>query len=276
LRYNASVNRNIPLILSPMAEMARKVDPDRFLCAMFAPEDKREGLFILLAFNHEIARIRELVSEPMIGRIRLEWWREAIDEIAAGRPARRHEVLGPLATAMHLYQLPVDAFHALIDAREPDLDPAPFASMAEVLVYAEHTTLPLYHLWQRVQGLEERAIDKEVAAAWALCGLLRALPQQQGMGRLFLPDDLLLKHGLIRSEALADRQREQLRPAVAEVASIALAKIKGQRGPWPTLTRLYLKQLKKSGWDVYDNRHRQPHPLAALWLLYDYYRARWN
>lgn len=55
----------------------QRLDPDRWLTTLFAPDASRPGLFALYAFNAEIARARESVSQPMIGQIRLQWWREA-------------------------------------------------------------------------------------------------------------------------------------------------------------------------------------------------------
>ncbi len=78
--------------LSDCARLLRRYDYDRFLTGLFAPAGRREALYAVYAFNLEIARTREAVSEPMLGQIRLQWWREAIEEIYAGR-VRRHEVV---------------------------------------------------------------------------------------------------------------------------------------------------------------------------------------
>ena len=73
--------------LSPLAALVRRHDRDRFQTALFAPAARREALFALYAFNYEIARVRESVREPMLGQIRLQWWREAIDAAFAGERA---------------------------------------------------------------------------------------------------------------------------------------------------------------------------------------------
>ena len=83
--------------LSYPASLVRQHDHDRFLCSLFAPSEKREGLFALYAVNSEIARTREIVSEPMLGLIRLQWWREAIDSVYSDTP-REHEVVKALHT----------------------------------------------------------------------------------------------------------------------------------------------------------------------------------
>ena len=86
--------------LSYSAQQVRLSDPDRFLTALFAPAAARENLFALYAFNLEVARIPELVHEPMMGQIRLQWWRERFDEIYAGQPRDGAETPQALAAAI--------------------------------------------------------------------------------------------------------------------------------------------------------------------------------
>src|SRR6266702_8323096 len=78
--------------LSPVAALVRRHDHDRFQTVLFAPAARREALFALYAFNYEIARVRENVSQPVLGQIRLRWWRESIAAAFAGGPVRRHIV----------------------------------------------------------------------------------------------------------------------------------------------------------------------------------------
>ena len=78
-----------------IAALVRRHDPDRFLTALFAPPDRRDALLTLYAFNHELARAREVASEPPLALIRLQWWREVVE----GEP-KRHEVATPLSEAI--------------------------------------------------------------------------------------------------------------------------------------------------------------------------------
>ncbi len=80
-----------------LAEFVRRHDPDRFLCSLFAPRERRDALFALVAFNPELARAREAARNPMVALMRLQWWRDAVEEAAARKPPRRHEVAEPLA-----------------------------------------------------------------------------------------------------------------------------------------------------------------------------------
>ena len=109
--------------LSPCAAYVRANDPDRFLITLFAPPPLREPLFALWAFNHEVAKTREVTTEPLLGQIRLQWWREAVEEAAAGKP-RKHEVVEGLTAAIAA-GLGHKSLAALIDARERDWDDTP-------------------------------------------------------------------------------------------------------------------------------------------------------
>src|SRR5690349_12291061 len=130
--------------LSYCADLVRRADYDRYLTALFAPAEARERLFALYAFNHEIARVRETVSEPMLGQIRLQWWREAIAGIYDGKP-RKHAVVEALAAAAAATRAPRAGFEALIDAREADLAGRAPATLAELESYCEGSSAQL--LW---------------------------------------------------------------------------------------------------------------------------------
>jgi phytoene synthase len=103
--------------LSDLGALVRRHDPDRFLTALFAPPRARESLFLLYAVNHELARAREVASEPMLALIRLQWWRE----VAQGA-RRRHQVAGPLGEALDAGRLDPADLLAMIDGRERECD----------------------------------------------------------------------------------------------------------------------------------------------------------
>jgi phytoene synthase len=108
-------------LASRLAQSVRAADPDRYFSALFAPAPLRAHLFALYAFNHEVARIAETVREPMLGAIRLEWWRETLEYAAKGQP-RNHDVARGLASlfAAHKVELSV------LEASSP---PAPSTPM---------------------------------------------------------------------------------------------------------------------------------------------------
>jgi phytoene synthase len=100
----------------------RAADRDRFLASLFAPEPQRRGLLALLAFDHELARTRSVTREPMLARIRLEWWREAVVEAAGEGKPRAQPIVEVLSEIVRRHKLPAQRFFDLIDAREEEIE----------------------------------------------------------------------------------------------------------------------------------------------------------
>src|SRR5579871_3716261 len=84
----------------------RTADRDRFLAALFAPEPQRSGLLALLAFDHELSRTRTVTREPMLARIRLEWWRQAVAEAAGEGKPRAQPIVESLSEIVRRHGLP--------------------------------------------------------------------------------------------------------------------------------------------------------------------------
>ncbi|MEP3112934.1 squalene/phytoene synthase family protein [Nisaea sp.] len=211
------------LTLSAPAALVRRHDLDRFRFALFAPSKHREAVFTLFAFNHEVAKTRESVSETMIGAIRLQWWRDSIEGIYSGAP-RDHEVIGPLAACVSGYGLPREAFDALIDARERDLEDRPMANLAETESYLRATTQPLVNLLTRVlapcQSTDTDGLA-DIAAGHALVGKLRAVAFDESVRRPFLSRESLEAHGGESRQFAELKADDGARKAVREMAEHA-------------------------------------------------------
>ena len=257
--------------LSYCAEQVRRFDNDRFLCTLFAPPPEREALAALYAFNLEIARVRESVREPMLGRIRLQWWRDAVEAIFAGAP-QREPVAEALAAAVDRFGLGREHLDRLIDAREFDLDDRPPATLDDLVRYAEGTGAPLVKLSAEVMGVRDAgamAAAEDLGTAWALTGLIRAVPFHARARRLYLPAALSRKAGL-DVLAMFERGSTPGLPAVIEAvagrAEQHLAAARGARRSVPaqalpaflpaTLAGLYLKRIAAAGYDPFDARLR--------------------
>lgn len=271
--------------LSYCAEQVRRQDRDRFLTALFASAERREDLFALYAFNLEVARTREMVREPMMGLIRLQWWREAIDGIYGGA-VRRHEVVRPLAAAVARHRLSRSHFDRLLAAREADMEDAPPATMQALLDYAEGSSaslvlLALEVLSQNGEGREGPAVaaGRQVGIAWALVGLMRAIPFHAQAKRLYLPEDLMARTGVRRGDIFEFRPSPALAEAVRAVAADADAHLTRARALKRSVPRnlvpallpavlagLYLRQLAKARYDVFDARVQEAPPGRA-WRL---------
>ena len=162
------------MLSAPTLAQLKSVDPDRCRAAVFAGKAGRERLLLLYAFHYELAKVPELVSEPMIGQIRYQWWREAIAEIYEGKPVRNHEITTPLAGMMQAYDVPRIWLDRLIDGRERDLDPRPFANIAEAKDYCRGTSGLLMQIAAKLLGTEPGEAVVSAGEAWGLTGLARA------------------------------------------------------------------------------------------------------
>lgn len=167
--------------LSPCAALVRRGDPDRFLAAMTAPPAARERLFALYAFNIEVARIPAATSEPMLGLIRLQWWRESVDLIYAGRP-RAHEVVAPLAETIAAADLPRAPFDALLTARGWEVEPQPWPDLDALLRHLDATAGALLALSAHALAGAPVAAAAPAGRAFGAAAWLRAAPALRAAG----------------------------------------------------------------------------------------------
>lgn len=199
----------------------REHDYDRYLLSLFAPASARSYLWALFAFNYEIAKTREVVSDTTIGLIRLQWWRDAIAEIYEGRDVRRHEVVQPLAEAIQKFDLPREQFDNLIYAREFDLEGVSPANIEGLINYCDYTNTPLTHLALKIIGLEENEeAVKAVSVHYALVGTLRAVPYMFNDRRMMLPSDVLAKNDMSIQKIFDFNEVKNLPQVISELLSV--------------------------------------------------------
>lgn len=154
----------------------KQADPDRVRAAYFAEEEARHRLMLLYAFHMELAKVPELVSEPMIGQIRYQWWREAIAEIYETDSVRKHEITTPLRRLLLDFEVPRFWVDQLIDGRERDIDPRPFETLSEAQNYCANTSGVLMKIAVKLFNTDPKDPIGHAGTAWGLTGLARAYP----------------------------------------------------------------------------------------------------
>lgn len=207
------------------AALVERGDPDRFLAAMAGPVAARRVLFPLYAFNLEVARAPWVTAEPMIAEMRLRWWRDVLEEIAAGGPVRRHEVATPLAEAIDAEG--ARALDALVAARGWDVARDPFAGPDAFTVHLDATAGTLMWVAARTLGTPRDAapVVRDMGWGQGLASWLQAVPTLEAAGRMPLVDGRpgavqgLARDGL-RRIARARRGRHAV-PAAAAPALMA-------------------------------------------------------
>jgi phytoene synthase len=217
---------------SAVAAIVRRHDRDRFQTALFAPPAHRDALLALYAFNYEIARVRESVTEPALGQIRLEWWRETIAAAYGGAPPPRHPVAEALSEVIGALAPTREHFEGLLEARAADLGDEPPADLAALEDYAEGTSSPLVYLALEVLGArdpEAAAAGRHAGIAYALAGMLRALPSIARSGRRIIPAEIAARCRLGQEDWRAPRGTPALRASVAEIAAAAASHLSAAR-----------------------------------------------
>lgn len=269
--------------LSPCGRIVRDLDRDRYLTAVIAPPEIREALFALYAFNVEVAKTREMVSEPMMGQIRLQWWRDSIDGVYEGNE-RRHEVVTPLGETIRRHGLERDGFLRIIDSRERDLADEPPATLAELERYAGDGAGTLLLLALRIAAPgssgEAEGAARDIGIAWALIGIARAVPFLARSRTTLLPDDLVAEAGVEKGllwelkphpglsravEVLCAKAADRLRAARAvrrEVPKAALPILRST-----AILDSHLKVLRRAGHNPFDARVVLGSPLRQWRLM---------
>lgn len=262
--------------------LVRAGDPDRFYAALLAPPDKQPLLHALFAFNLEIARIRESVSEPLPGEIRLQWWRDALSTEAAG-DAQANPVAAGLALAIEAGRLPREALLALIEARVFDLYDDPMPSLNDLEGYCGETSSALIRLAALIleDGRDPGAAEAagHGGVAYAVTGLLRAFPWHARRGQVYLPKDILDRHGVTRDDIVLGRGGPGVLAALAEMRTLARSHLaKARAAPPPpgsalpaflplVLVEPYLAVMERGDYDPYRSVVDIPgwRKLARLW-----------
>lgn len=203
-------------------ETVRATDRDRYLCALYAPADKRDAIMALYAFNAEIAAVRDRIHEALPGEVRLQWWRDVI--AAGGADGAGHPLATTLIRAIADYGLPKQAFDNYLEARIFDLYDDPMPSRTDLEGYCGETASTLIQLASMV--LDARAapgfaeLAGRAGCAQAITGLLLLLPLHRARGQCYVPGDLLAAAGTSRDELLAGEAGSER----AVAAMIALAR----------------------------------------------------
>ena len=183
------------------AKIVRIGDPDRFLATMAAPDIMRPAMFAIYAFNVEVSRAPWLTREPMIAEMRLQWWRDALEEIGQGGLVRRHEVATPLAQFLDHEGAAI--LDDLVLARKWDCYKEPFENARHFRKYIEATSGGLMWAVARAVGVRTgEAAIRNVGAAAGLANWLRAVPELTARGRTPLVDP--------RPKAISDLARAAL------------------------------------------------------------------
>lgn len=204
------------------ADLVRAQDFRTYTASLFVAPDVRRAWLALAAFNAEVAHVRDHVSQPLPGEIRLQWWRDVLTGEGQGTrgEAEANPVAAEVLRAIAQYALPVESLARLIDAHVFDVYDDPMPDMAALEAHCRDTAAALYDLRARVLGAsspEVARIADHAGIAEGLTDVMLALPKHAARRQLYLPRDLMNLHGVIAEEMFLHRAGAPLGEALAHL-----------------------------------------------------------
>jgi len=263
------------------ADLVREHDRDRYLATLFAPAASRDALFALYAFALEIGRVRDVAREPMPGEIRLQWWREVLEGQRDGEAAA-HPLAAALVATVARYRLDAARLVAFIDAATFDLYDEPFKTLDDLDNHAALTEGLLMSVAAKILGHEGFAVEaltRHAGIALTIARLLLALPKHSARHQLYIPLEVLDRHGVARDALFAGQESDALGAALGELRRHARRQLQAatlEAGEVPAgvmpavlpvaLVAPTLKRMNRHGYEPFA-----PEPLSRLrrqWLIW--------
>jgi phytoene synthase len=263
-------------------ELVRTHDFVNYATTLFAPLRCRRALLALYAFNVEIVRIREQITQPLPGEIRLQWWIDMVGGAGQGG-VEGNPVAAELLLAIRDHGLPVELLSRLIEAHQFDLYNDPMPDMATLERYLGDTSCALFSLASRVVGHQSDETDHLARHAGLACGMARVIAKfgfDASRRQSYLPLQLLEQHGVDLEQMFAGRGTPSLRAAISGLADEARSHREVALGLLPNLppqsrgVYLPLALVRRALNDVdTDINPFVPRPVSRLRILWSMWRA---
>jgi 15-cis-phytoene synthase len=201
------------------ADLVRAHDFPRYASTLFVPAAKRRALLAIYAFNVEISRVREQVSQPLPGEIRLQWWTDMLAGAAHGG-VEGNPVAAEVLLAIRSRRLPVERLSRLIDEHQFDLYNDPMPTKAALEGYINDTSSALFSLGAAIAGVQSDEIDhlaRHAGLAQGMARVMAGLPLDASRRQLFVPLQWLESHGSSIEEVFAGKETPKLRAALDQL-----------------------------------------------------------
>jgi len=265
------------------ADLVRTHDFDRYASTLFIASDKRRALLALYAFNTEISRVREQVSQPLPGEVRLQWWTDMLSGAGHGG-VEGNPVAAELLRAIRTCNLPAEPLARLIDEHQFDLYNDPMPSLAALEAYIADTSGALFALAARIMGRQSDEIDhlaRHAGLAQGMARMIAALRSDAARRQLFMPLQILEQHGSGLEEVFAAKETPKLRAALDELIGELRAHLRtalalladAPREVRPVFLPLALVRRDVKRMSRADNDPFAPRPRSRFRTLWTLWRA---
>jgi phytoene synthase len=205
------------------ADLVRNHDFPRYAATLFVPAAERRALVALYAFNVEIVRVRDQVSQPLPGEIRFQWWTDLFSGLVHGS-AEGNPVAAELLRAIRDFDLPVEPLSLLVDEHQFDLYNDPMPTMTALEGYLAATSSALFALAARIMGEASDASEhlaRHAGLAQGIAQVIANLPRDSAHRQLFLPQQFLTSHGCGIEDLFAGKQTPNLNAVLDQLVGEA-------------------------------------------------------
>lgn len=212
-----------PDTVSYCADLVRSHDFPRYVATLFAPAAERRALLALYAFNVEIVRVRDQVSQPLPGEIRFQWWTDLLSGHVHGS-AEGNPVAAELLRAIRDFDLPVEPLSLLVDEHQFDLYNDPMPTMAALEGHLAATSSALLALAARIMASPSDAAEhlaRHAGLAQGIVQVIANLPRDAAHRQLFLPQQVLARHNCSMEDVFAGKETPNLRAVLDQLTGEA-------------------------------------------------------
>lgn len=265
------------------ADLVRSHDFVRYASTLFMPGPERRALLAIYAFNIEVSRVHEQVSQPLPGEMRLQWWTDMLAGVGHGG-VEGNPVAAELLYAIRNHRLPVSPFSQLVEEHQFDLYNDPMPSLAALEGYLDATASALFAQATRVVARPSEAIDhlaRHAGLAQGMAQVIAALGRDASRQQLLLPLQLLQRHGSSKEEVFAGKPTPNIRAAIDQLADEAQGHLKTAFGLLADVSsgvrpiflplahiRRELNRVRRADYDPF-----LPKPVSRLRTLWTLWRA---
>lgn len=280
IQYSTSKSR---LSAEYCLDLVRQNDYENFLCTLLLPSQSRTSAFAIRAFNTEVAKVQDQVTEPHLGQMRMKFWEETVDKIYVSDPPS-HPVAVELHRATKRHKLSKRYLKRLITVRAARLTSTAFPDLEAVEHYAEHSVSSVYYLLLEASGVENIHADhaaSHLGKAYGIVNVIRSVLYDAQRQIVALPQDVLLQHNVSHETVLRYNCTADLRDAVFDIAARAKQHLDKARSlsnnipktvyplflPAVTIDS-YLEKLRLNGFDVFNStlqKRNNSLPFLLFW-----------
>lgn len=261
--------------------IVKRSDYENFLATLLLPQRTRPAALAVRAFNVELAQIQDVTTQPVIAKMRLQFWRETLDQIYKGNTPEQ-PIAVELQRAVAKHKLSKRWLLSLIESREGHLENKQFANVQSVEDYSEKSNSVVYYLVLQSLGVENVHADhvaSHLGKAEGIIRLMRGVPHLGAKRIVLLPRDIMMVHNVSQEDIIRGNKDQKVKDVIFDIATTAHHHLQHAKeimknvpqnakiGLLPHVSAsTYLGALQRVDFDIFDSSLQKRNPLLPLHL----------